>query len=278
MTESIDRNYWRNFHFREETETIIKCPKCKDGYLFKTNIFETKETACSKERLLQDDYFENSDYLHRFVGFLNCNNKFCAEIYTVTGIVYLEDEPEEDQYGGYFMSNYKKYKPFIFTPSLEIFPLKLSYPEKVKAELIKSFNLFFLDIESCANKIRNTIEIILNELKVKKTIKNKNQKREYIFLHSRIKEFEKVNKEIGALLLSVKWIGNNGSHFDSLKIDDILDAYDFIKLALDKLFDKTEKDLFKKAKKINKTKKPISKLIKKKKNYQKELMKLNKNY
>lgn len=189
-------------------------------------------------------------------------NSGCKEIVAVAGSMYAEpDDPEFNDNGEYLGQPwYTYYRPEFFTPTLEIIPLKKVYPKGVSVVLRNSFSLYFVDVEACANKIRIAIETLLDELGVNRTFINSRGKREYYKLHKRIEVYKTTNNEIGELMLSVKWIGNFGSHSESLKREDLLDAYVFVQTILDKLYDDKMKTIVKLAKSINKTKKPPSKI------------------
>ena len=54
-------------------------------------------------------------------------------------------------------------------------------------------------------------------------------------------EFKKVNADIAELLVAVKWLGNDGSHYGhGLTHDDLLKAYEVFLHATGKWFDNLE--------------------------------------
>jgi hypothetical protein len=263
---SIDKTYWLNLHFRDDKFPDILCPTCRKGMLKIETNFISRDTRRSRE-LKNADYFDETDYEEKFTGFLKCSNPACEETVVVSGSKFAEpDEVVFDDDGEYLGQPwYTHYRPEYFTPAIEIFPLKKEYPKSVNAILRNSFTLFFLDVEACANKIRITIETLLDELGTKRTFINRQNKREYYKLHKRIEDYKNTNGEIGELMLSIKWIGNFGSHSGELKKDDIIDAYTFMEVILDKLYDDGMEKIKRLAKTINKTKKPASKIKVKKK-------------
>ena len=257
---SIDRKYWISFYFRKGEIPEIICPTCKEGKLVRNKDFISFETKKSID--LRDLYFTNEmNYEENFVGFLKCNNKNCLDNVSVIGTAFLESD--ESDYDGSLESKRPSfciyYRPEYFIPPLEIFRLKKEYPLAINNALRDSFKLFFSDTESSANKIRIVIEILLDILKVPKTFMNSRNKREKYKLHKRIELYKNTNTEIVELLLSVKWIGNYGRHKENLKRDDLIDAYTFLQMVLDKLYDDNSKKILNLAKTINKTKKTASK-------------------
>ena len=59
---------------------------------------------------------------------------------------------------------------------------------------------------------------------------------------------------MAGFLLAVKWIGNNGSHSDSISIQEALDGAELFSHALGLLYDTKASKLKKKALKINASK------------------------
>lgn len=93
----------------------------------------------------------------------------------------------------------------------------------------KSFELFWIDEKSCANKIRVCIELIMDYLKIEKIGK----------LHHRIEKYQKINKTYWDRLLALKWIWNDGSH-NWFKVDkkDLIDWYKILEDVLNHIFSK----------------------------------------
>jgi hypothetical protein len=261
---AMDKAYWIDFHFRKDRIPDILCPTCSNGKLKIKQDFQNFNTRRSRE-LSQLEYFHETDYEEKFVGFLECENASCKEIVAVAGSMYAEpDNPVFDDLGEYLgQSWYTHLRPEYISPALQIIQIKKEYPKTVSIAIKNSFPLFFFDVESCANKIRIAIETLLDELSVKRTFINTRGKRESYKLHKRIELYKATNNEIGELMLSVKWIGNFGSHTGSLRREDLLDAYLFLETIMDKLYDDKLRTIVKLAKTINKNKKPASKIKKK---------------
>jgi len=97
----------------------------------------------------------------------------------------------------------------------------------------------------------------MDEQSINKTIIVRH-KRRILSLHERIELFKLRFPEIGNSLLAIKWIGNSGSHYDTLTQDDVLDAYTLLDFSLSKLYNNQEQVIKKLAKDINKKKAPLS--------------------
>jgi len=247
----IDKNYWLYLHFREGKSSDITCPTCGKGKINILGKFTIHQTKNTTELLKQGNYdMENLD--EKFSGLLICDNEYCNDVVSVCGTAVPEliDENPETSNGEFF----RRLIPEYFSPPLKIFPLKYKYPTRVREILENSFSLFFVDSDSCSNKIRISVETLLDELGVGK-IKGET-------LHDRIEKNKKTNKRIKGLMLAIKWIGNYGSHNDSVSRSDLLDAYEMIIAILDDLFDNHAKKLSGLSKSINDNKKPPSAIIK----------------
>ncbi|MPR33649.1 DUF4145 domain-containing protein [Cytophagaceae bacterium SJW1-29] len=187
-----------------------------------------------------------------FSGVLNC--KSCHEFVAISGTGTIEDFEYYDQFTGeYDRERFEIFTPAFFYPPLPIFKIPEKCPPLIKDEIILSFALFWVDLSSCANKIRTAIEILLTQEKVKRSV-IKNKKRRRLNLHDRIVEYQKKNSQIAEYLLAIKWIGNTGSHVGTLSQTDILDAYELLDFSLRKLYDNNEQTLNKMIKEINKRK------------------------
>lgn len=244
-------NIWTKRHFTKNSTIEWSCPNCSSQSLFivKDKLFDFQTAESTKMR--EEDEFWDPEWL-RFVfsGALKC--KKCTEFITFTGTGYTEEsgyyDQDDDQY---YTFHDEVFIPTFFQPTLRIFEFPEKCPENVKNEITDSFKLFWTDLPSCANKIRTSLEIIMNEEKVKR-YSIKNGKRFQISLHNRIVNYK--NKELSELLLAVKWIGNTGSHIGNIETIDILEAYKLLEYTLTKLYDNKEKDIIKISKEINKLK------------------------
>ena len=104
----------------------------------------------------------------------------------------------------------------------------------------------------------------MDHLKVKKSRKTKKGKLERLSLHARIELFANKNPkknpnknaDVGEKLLAIKWLGNTGSHSDTLKHEDVLDAFELFSHALDEIFEETSVRLKKLSSSINRNKGP----------------------
>lgn len=215
-----------------------RCPSCALGILYLKDKMTLEEMADTKHQ------HDHPEYGHEWVTYsfnakLECNDKDCQEIVFMIGKatpeeVYL-DEPTQYQHQ-IVTYCFPKY----FHPHLNIFDIIETVPEPVKNMIEKSFELFFSDLDSCGNRIRAAIEVLLDELGIPRDDLSK--KIDFIPLARRINKLPPIHSKIKDYLTAIKWLGNIGTHGqDSLTRNNILMAYEVIEHVLDELY-KVDKD------------------------------------
>ena len=213
--------------------------------------FHFEETKLSSSWHVEEDW-EPEFIEYRFHGTLKC--KSCDDFISFLGIGNLNHVRYYNDYPPEHVERYDEvFYPKYFHPPLNIFNISENTPKDIKQEITDSFRLFWNDLPSCANKIRTSLEMLMNQQKVKKTFMQ-GGKRRNLTLHKRIEAFKISKPEIADFLLAIKWIGNSGSHVGKLEKIDILDAYELLEHSLNKVFDDKEDELKKKTKEINKRK------------------------
>ncbi|MBC6610816.1 DUF4145 domain-containing protein [Hymenobacter sp. BT507] len=254
---AVNKELWLTPNITDDSCPEWICPTCSKGILIvedKTiQKFETKESLQDRDHPDWEPYWIR----YTFAAPLKCNNTKCKDTVFVTGTGSVEEgyqEIDEDWYSQY----YDSFKPIFFTLSPNIFTIEEACPTLIQSEIKKSFSLFFCDTHSCANKIRASIELLMNEFKIPST-KIQGKKRISLSLHARIVKFGIKYPESTNALLAIKWIGNAGSHISDVEKSDLIDAYDILEYVLNKIFSKNTKEINKVIKEINKRKAPRSK-------------------
>lgn len=237
---SFNRKFWLDWKTRKPCPTCnvgILLPPSKEGFL-------KSETIASREMMYGVSMSEYVFSIH-----LVCNH--CKDIVAASG--YMTEQEDIEEVGGI----YTTIQPITFFPAPKIIDIPPSCPKTVTKKLNESFGLYWIDISSCANKIRISIETLLNELNVITTKKTK-KGIQTLTLHKRIEEFEKQKPEVAGFLLSIKWIGNAGSHLSEVTKNDVLNAYELLEYSLDSLYDDRKRKLKELSDKINAAKGPTT--------------------
>lgn len=230
--------YKPKFHLFEIPK--FTCPKCEEGILIQekdNSIFETTEESKKEYELLGDE----EEYKGIFSVCLKCNNLDCKEPIIISGITQLkangwddgiDPDTKEDIYPPHVIYSYAYEIQYMSSP-IKLIDLPKEINHEIKNTLNKSFSLFWIDENACANKIRVVIEQLLDYLKVPKART----------LQVRLEKL-KDNPNLFKLLSAVKLIGNEGSHSPiNLERKDLIDAYSIIELCLKDSFDKTREEV-----------------------------------
>jgi hypothetical protein len=218
----------------------IYCPTCNSLLIYDRNSLHQEET--SKSQPNSKDYITTSKY--------SCEN--CNELVIMTGISY-----SENQIIIYDDPHYNKdrilYSPLFFTPTIPLFNIHHKCPSEVKNEIIRSFALYWNDVDSCVNKLRLSIELLMDSLEIDCSSEEKSKRR--LTLHQRIDLFKKKNRKVGEILEAIKWIGNKGSHANTkLIVNEVITAYELLEHALNELYEPQKDEMHDIAKEINKRK------------------------
>jgi hypothetical protein len=201
--------------------------------------------------LHSEDWWEPEHMTQRFASLLKCQNSSCGEIVFVAGNAVVEVYYDEEG-----PNYYDLLEPVTTTPSLGVFPLDDRWPESVRNQLKFAFSHLFCDPGASANRLRATVECLMDDRGVRKYPRT--GRRRPIDLHTRIVDFKDQNSDAADLLLAVKWLGNTGSHADvsGLTREDVLDGMELLERALHLIYDDSAKRLAKLARDINRRRGP----------------------
>ncbi|WP_452225760.1 DUF4145 domain-containing protein [Lacinutrix cladophorae] len=245
-------------------ETIPKfdCPTCGKGILNfdRKNIVELEDGISKQAKLLE---LEPTYYSGKFTLPTKCTNPECEETCIIVGKTSLVSNGWHsggyDHEQGFEIPPHEMYKTLyniqLTEPALELINIPEKASNEVRYKLKESFKLYWIDKSACGNKIRASIEILLTDLKVRKTI-TKPGKRIKLTLHKRIELFKQKNPSLASNLLAIKWIGNSSSHgIGNVSAEQIIDAYKILEYVLDKIYNNQDSEIKSLTKKINKRKK-----------------------
>lgn len=237
--------------------TRFICPSCGSAPLkVRTDAFHYEETKESKDA--HDHPAWDIDWVDlTYSCLLECSSEGCKAVVASTGEGMVSEYYVHDEYGNPADVEYSEdFIPKYFFPHLKIFKIPKSTPEDVIEEIEKSFAVIFCDPQSAANHIRTSLEHLLTHLKVKRYSMN-DGKRKFLPLHGRIQLLPRRLEHIKEIFFAVKWLGNAGSHSNSIvTIDDVFDAYELMIELLGEIYDNKRERAKRLAKKINKKKGP----------------------
>lgn len=256
---------WLKKNFQINEIPNWKCPTCNSASLILSGDLHHEKSE--RMQKIPGTYFDETSgdkipvwidevegLKTRFIGFLKCASARCNEFVTIAGYVYTEQVNYYDEENGECLELEDFYYPVTFDPALNYIQNTYLYPMELQTILKTCFRLFWIDNSSCANKIRIIVERLLDLQKIPKRKKNSKGGFTSLTLHSRLRLYKAKKPKIADLLLSIKWIGNAGSHSSEVKTQEIINALDLLQYCLDHVYLKTEQRLIKISKKINKNK------------------------
>ncbi len=225
------------------------CPVCNSGYL--RLLEESVVAKATAESITTQDHpaWDPDWTILRFVAVAVCDNVNCKEAASIAGAGSVQVVNRSYDYDNF-------YTPEYFNPSPSLIAVPDRCSDELKAELKLAFATAWGDPLSASAHIRASVERLLDQLRIIKTSKKPNGKRQRLSLHKRIEALGKKSSEATELLLAVKWIGNAGVHTGALTQNEVADALDILERALDLLFNSHSKRVRRLAKKINKRKAP----------------------
>lgn len=229
---SFQREIWQNWNLPKP------CPTCKNGTIdFKINSTNSiiNETVESIEMTKLYSYYER-DYI--FSLQLKCNN--CGEYVAVSG--KKSTWYDQDSYTHQQIERIE-FNPIFYYPAPNIIEIPKLCSEEFTTKLKESFSLYWLNLSSCANKIRASLEVLMSDFKIDETKITKKGKKIEIVLHDRIEIFKEIYDEVGGYFMTIKLVGNAGTHssdMEEISKKDILDTYELLEYSLEKLYKEKE--------------------------------------
>lgn len=240
-------------YFTKDSCADFLCPTCLSGYLsIEDNSLQTQYDAKAK-KLSDEEKWRYEEQINLvFTLFFICSNKNCRESIAAIGS-WGNEEFYDDDFDGDSLSDkwwvQETFRPVAFYPPVPLIELPKRLPDNIKDELYRSFKLFWMDLAACSNALRTTVEVLMDNFNIDRT-KTKDHK--IVDLHQRIEKFTKtINSEIGDFLISIKWVGNSGSHSSQLNLEYLSNAFEMIEYALIELYDKRTERLKEISKEIN---------------------------
>jgi hypothetical protein len=244
---TVDVSLWQET-FAQDRLPSFRCPTCQKGTLSLMKdglkVIESGHSKLAKTHEAWDpDWIEE-----RFSGFLTCSDTACRELVIMSGDTVMVEE-EDEEYSRHWASHLR---PRNIFPAPHIIELVPEVPPAVKSELEQSFQLFWADLNAAANRLRTSLETVLDEIGIKKY--NKTGKRVSLPLATRISLFEKqYGSEFSAIFTALRHVGNLGSHANVSRVA-LLTTYTIYEHALDELFGKRKKKIAELSKKLVKSK------------------------
>jgi hypothetical protein len=244
----VDVTLWAE-SFSQDEFPSFRCPTCQKGTLtLVPDSLKIVETERSKRAFQDSDDWDPDWTENRFSALLTCSSSKCGELVVVSGDTEVVEEDDEK-----FRRVWAYHpRPRSIFPAPYIIALPPEVPADVERELQQAFLLFWADLNASANRLRTSLERVMDALKIKRF--NKSGKRISIPLAQRIKIFEQeYGTEFSDIFTALRLVGNLGTHADVARTA-LLSVFEIYEHALNELFGKHKKKIEKLSKKLVKGK------------------------
>lgn len=225
------------------------CPVCRKGTLaiVKDSLIYHPIESKRKPSFIQDnEEFENFEITYSFTAWAECKQPACKKRFSISGRGGMEPVPSAE--GGHEWEDY--FLPKVCYPMPDIIEFPRTCPVKVKDELRVAFTLFWLHPAACAGRIRVALEYLMDHFRVPRQKTSTNGKCHKHKLHDRLVDFAESNSTMQNELMSLKWLGNTGSHGQNITKDELLTAFEIFEHALIELIDKHSASIAEAAQKL----------------------------
>ena len=227
----------------------LPCPSCEASLVI-------DEKDCLYQPSAQSAFYmdmEGGNALQYYQGvgtfLLKCTSPKCSERVLCSGLIRMKQDGEDWNTGREHYS--VTIEPHYFLPAIRIISVPENLPPSIVESLDMSFKLFWINPSASGNALRTLVEKLMDHERVRKSYRDKKQKRRLYVLHDRIGLYKLINKDIADKLIAIKWIGNQGSHITGLTREGLLNAYRILEHVLEELFDRKSKSLSRLVSNIN---------------------------
>ena len=236
--------------FPSSSWPAIDCQICGIGRVQviagKTEFFESADSRKLRER--DRDNWEAEWAEGLFQAQLLCSDPGCQTRYLAIGKYKLEQlklrQPDEAEYQEILSL-------LVAQPSFPISDrLPSDTPDLVNDRIKEAAGIVWLDPNAAGNRLRLAVEELLTERGIPKTDPAGGPS-DYLTTHARINLFKKLDPEAAKLLFAVKWVGNGGSHGNTLNSEKVVLQMQILHEALKTVYNATRQNILKQAAEIN---------------------------
>lgn len=229
----MKKSIWRR-SFRAGALPKYPCPRCKEGRLIEEGGISERQPAWSQ--INQSD--RDSDIMERVDRFhllMICDVKSCGEVVSIIG--WSGPEPDwDDEYGNVLVNTFM---PNAIYPAPQMIDVPDNVPSAAQKELRKAFEVCWTDTNSAANRLRVSVEFILDGLGIPREGISKKGGPVIYDLNGRIALLDKSSASASghaSTFHALRTVGNLGSHGAGVTWDNFLDGLLVYEKALSDLF------------------------------------------
>jgi hypothetical protein len=238
----VERSFWTPKH---PSLPPFPCPRCTVGRLKVRNDDIGYKTAHHLTMAYQEAELYPDVNGGLFHAFMVCSHEKCGEVVSVAG-----DFTVEYHFRGHDFNNDPKvdedfeYRVRSMRPAPPIITFSSALDALTREHLEKSFELFWVDLGACANRLRIVVESLLDQIGVPRTRAGANKN---LDLNTRIVELDAMKPGHSDVLHALRYVGNIGSHEGEAGMTEVLDCYELLEATLEELLDNKRAKLAAKA-------------------------------
>jgi len=227
---AFNRDLWSGTYDKNHFPSF-PCPLCFRGNAkLDPRSLRVAEPAYSIKNRDDPDWEPGWD-VERFSLKLTCDNGNCGEILIVSGDTSLSDAFDEEDNSQVFFAHLH---PRSMFPAPVLISIPEQAPPKIRENIGLASSLYWVDLSASANRLRASVEFLLDFLEVPREIAQNGTPRR-LDLNGRIASYEKVNAEHATSLTALRMIGNLGSHGENVRREALLDAFEIYEYTLEEL-------------------------------------------
>ena len=224
------------------------CPSCEKQDLRKVSFLSVESGATKKNR--GEDWWEPEYDEHIFNMTMECSS--CGETVFATGDGYIDEEVEIIREDHWERNYVLRHRPKYFFPALKFIECPAATPKEVQRNLESASSIYFSNPASACNSLRIAAEGIMTSLGVPEP-----EPGDFVSFGNRIKALAEESVEY-KLLNAIRWLGNNGSHADTLITHkDAQDAFEVMDFLIEEVYSDRKKKINEIASLINEHKGPV---------------------
>ena len=210
------------------------CPRCNRGSIR----LERDTLYCAWEPVGETGPLEQEG---KFCCLFKCTMPYCGTVVPMSGILRSSYADRMDENGEIKLDEFEIYYPKTFYPGPSIIDIARQTPEPVAKPIVESFSILWTDQSAAANKLRVSIESVLDFYEIPRKMKNKKGSSYIVSLNRRLEAFSKLDVGHHDSLDALRVVGNRGSHGKEVTFEQMLDSYEVYEDALQDIFAKKRK-------------------------------------
>jgi hypothetical protein len=224
----VKRSLWKDRYYAGSFPAF-PCPKCSSGALRlkKETLAKLWEPIGDADPMSQEG---------KFVCLLVCSTKYCAVAAGMSGFVRSGYDQGYDSNGEPTLIEEEHFHPTSLVPGSPLIGIPRQTPDTVRNFIEQSFSLVWTDQAAAVNKLRVSIERLLDHFEIPRSVQSNKGKGHPLGLSRRIELFQAKGIGHEDTLDAMRAVGNRGSHGNPVSFEMMLDAFEIYEEALEDIF------------------------------------------